>query len=142
MGKRLKPRGTGAVTQWGVASPSLRSLQSPRSLRLKSSKSARNAGEEPHQHRNGYHSHRNMKQATTVKDGNPNPRLRRIEGRHNTLVKELRGAFARGEPTSDGYCAIEGLRILEEAIRSSLRFRAVFFSEAGAGQAARLLSQP
>ncbi len=82
-----------------------------------------------------------MKQATTVKDGNPNPRLRRIEGRHNTLVKELRGAFARGEPTSDGYCAIEGLRILEEAIRSSLRFRAVFFSEAGAGKAERLLSQ-
>src|SRR6266436_7746296 len=68
-------------------------------------------------------------------------RLRRIEGRHNALVKELRRAFARGELTPDGYCAIEGLRILEEAIRSSLRFRAVFFSEAGAGKAERLLSQ-
>ena len=76
-----------------------------------------------------------MKAATT------DQRLRRIEGRHNTLVKELRRAFAGGELTPGGYCAIEGLRILEEAIRSGLRFRAVFFSETGAGKAERLLSQ-
>jgi TrmH family RNA methyltransferase len=68
-------------------------------------------------------------------------RLRRIEGRHNTLVKELRKAFARGEPTSDGYCAIEGTRILEEAIRSGLRFRAVFFSQSAENKAERLLPQ-
>jgi TrmH family RNA methyltransferase len=76
-----------------------------------------------------------------MKETSSNQRLRRIEGRHNTLVKDLRRAFARGELTSDGYCAIEGLRILEEAIRSGLRFRAVFFSEAAAGKAERLLSQ-
>jgi TrmH family RNA methyltransferase len=76
-----------------------------------------------------------MKAATT------DQRLRRVEGRHNTLVKELRRAFASGEPTPGGYCAIEGLRILEEAIRSGLRFRAVFFSETGAAKAERLLSQ-
>ena len=63
-----------------------------------------------------------------------NARLRRIEGRHNALVKELRQAFSRGELTSDGYCAIEGFRILDEAIRSGLRFRAVFFSESAAAQ--------
>jgi TrmH family RNA methyltransferase len=77
----------------------------------------------------------------TMKDRGQNLRLRRIEGRHNTLVKELRRAFARGELTPDGYCAIEGLRILEEAIRSGLRFRAVFFNESAAPRAERLLSQ-
>ena len=68
-------------------------------------------------------------------------RLRRIEGRHNTLVKELRQAFARGELTTGGHCAIEGLRIIEEAIRSGLRFRAVFFSESAGAKAERLLPQ-
>jgi TrmH family RNA methyltransferase len=76
-----------------------------------------------------------------AKDRELNPRLRRIEGRHNTLVKELRRSFARRELTHDGYCAIEGLRILEEAIRSGLRFRAVFFNETAASRAERLLSQ-
>lgn len=68
-------------------------------------------------------------------------RLRRIEGRHNGLVKELRRAFTSGEVTPDGYCAIEGIRILEEALRSSLRFQAVFFSNSGAAKAERLLPQ-
>ena len=68
-------------------------------------------------------------------------RLRTIEGRHNALVKELRKAFAHGELTSDGYCAIEGVRILKEAIRSGLRFRAVFFSQSAENKAERLLPQ-
>jgi TrmH family RNA methyltransferase len=68
-------------------------------------------------------------------------RLRRVEGRHNALVKELRRTFARGELTESGTCAIEGLRIVEEAIRSGLRFEAVFFSEAAQTKAERLLPQ-
>ena len=68
-------------------------------------------------------------------------RLRRVEGRHNSLVKELRGAFARGEPSESGACAIEGVRIVEEAIRSGLRFQAVFFSESAENKAERLLPQ-
>lgn len=79
---------------------------------------------------------------------NPHPaipgahgRMRRIEGRHNPLVKELRQAFARAELTESGDCAIEGLRILEEAIRSGLRFSAVFFRESAQGHAERLLPQ-
>ena len=68
-------------------------------------------------------------------------RLRRVEGRHNSLVKELRRAFSRSELTESGACAIEGVRILEEAIRSGLRFEAVFFSEAGRNRADRLLPQ-
>ncbi len=67
--------------------------------------------------------------------------MRRIEGRHNALVKELRAAFARGELTGDGLCAIEGTRILEEAIRSGLKFRAVFFRASAENQAERLLPQ-
>jgi len=68
-------------------------------------------------------------------------RLRRIEGRHNALVKELRQAFARAERTEEGDCAIEGVRIIEEAIRSGLRFKAVFFRESAQDRAARLLPQ-
>jgi len=68
-------------------------------------------------------------------------RLRRIEGRHNPLVKQLRQAFSRAELTEAGDCAIEGLRILEEAIRSGLRFSAVFFRESAQDRAERLLPQ-
>lgn len=68
-------------------------------------------------------------------------RLRRVEGRHNALVKELRQGFGRGELTGDGYCAVEGLRVIEEAIRSGLRFRALFFSESARAKAERLLPQ-
>src|SRR6202451_2858086 len=68
-------------------------------------------------------------------------RLRRIEGRHNPLIKQLRQAFSRAELTESGDCAIEGLRILEEAIRSGLRFSAVFFRESAQDRAERLLPQ-
>jgi RNA methyltransferase, TrmH family len=68
-------------------------------------------------------------------------RLRRIEGRHNSLLKELRLAFTRDELTASGECAVEGFRIIEEAIRSGLRLRAVFVSESAQERAARLLPQ-
>src|ERR1700733_7311589 len=68
-------------------------------------------------------------------------RLRRIEGRHNALVKELRQAFGHAELTDEGDCAVEGLRIVEEAIRSGLRFKAVFFKESAQNLAERLLPQ-
>lgn len=68
-------------------------------------------------------------------------RLRHISSAQNSLVKELRRAFSRGELTGDGHCAIEGLRIAEEAIRSGLRFRAVFFRESATAAADRLLPQ-
>jgi RNA methyltransferase, TrmH family len=68
-------------------------------------------------------------------------RLRRVGGRHNSLVKTLRAAFSRGELTVDGECAVEGLHVVEEAIRSGLQFRAVFFSESATAKAERLLPQ-
>ena len=68
-------------------------------------------------------------------------RLRPIASRQNGLVKELRKAFSQGEATPEGSVAIEGVRIIEEAIRSGLRFQAVFFSENARNHAARLLPQ-
>src|SRR5271166_5754140 len=68
-------------------------------------------------------------------------RLRRIEGRHNPLVKEVRQAFARAERTEAGDCPIEGLRIVEEAIRSGLRFSTVLFRDSAQNLAERLLPQ-
>lgn len=68
-------------------------------------------------------------------------RLRPITSRQNSLVKELRRAFAQAELTHDGYMAIEGVRLIEEAIRSGLRFQAIFFSENGRVHASRLLPQ-
>lgn len=68
-------------------------------------------------------------------------RLRRVSSRQNALVKELRKALSQGEPTAEGYLAVEGVRMIEEAIRSGLRFQAVLFSDAGASHATRLLPQ-
>lgn len=68
-------------------------------------------------------------------------RLRRVASRQNPLVKELRRALARGETTADGHCAVESLRLLEEAIRSGLKFRAVFFRQSSLSLADRLLPQ-
>lgn len=73
--------------------------------------------------------------------GERETRLRPVSSRQNALVKELRRAFVRGEPTGEGFIAIEGLRIIEEAVRSGLRFQAVFFSETGRRHAGRLLPQ-
>src|ERR1700684_2218686 len=71
----------------------------------------------------------------------PQHRLRRIEGRHNALVKQLRQGFAHAERTEAGSNVIESRRIVEEAIRSGLRFRAVFFKESAQNLAERLLPQ-
>src|SRR5437660_2764219 len=68
-------------------------------------------------------------------------RLRRVESRQNSLVKTLRAAFASAELTDSGACAVEGLRIVEEAVRSGLRFEAVFVSESAQDRAERLLPQ-
>lgn len=68
-------------------------------------------------------------------------RLHRVEGRHNALIKRLRQAFAHAELTDEGDCAIEGVHIVEEAIRSGLRFRAILFRESAQALAARFLPQ-
>jgi len=70
-------------------------------------------------------------------------RLRPIAGRHNQRLKELRLAFRRAELTPQGECAIEGIKLLEEALRSGqpLTLKTVFFSESARPLAEKLLPQ-
>jgi TrmH family RNA methyltransferase len=67
--------------------------------------------------------------------------LRRVDSRHNARVKELRRAFAEAAPNQEGEVAIEGMHLVEEAIRSGLRLRTVFFSDSAREWAHRLLPQ-
>ena len=67
-------------------------------------------------------------------------RVRRVSSRQNALVKDLRRSFSQAELV-DGYCAIEGIRVIEEAVRSGLRFRAVFFADSAAPRMDKLLPQ-
>jgi TrmH family RNA methyltransferase len=67
--------------------------------------------------------------------------LRRVDSRQNARVKELRRAFAEGAPNEHGEVAIEGMHLVEEAIRSGLRLRTVFFSDSARERAHRLLPQ-
>lgn len=68
-------------------------------------------------------------------------RLHCVSGRHNPRLKELRQAFRRGELTSHGECAIEGVKLVEEAIRSGQRLSGMFFSESARPLAQKLLPQ-
>ena len=47
-------------------------------------------------------------------------RLRRVTSRQNTLLKAMRQAFAQAEVTEQGLVAIEGVKTIDEAIRSGL----------------------
>ena len=68
-------------------------------------------------------------------------RLRRVASRQNARVKELRRAFAEAAPSEQGEVAVEGMHMVEEAIRSGLRLSAVFFSESAAERVHKLLPQ-
>ena len=83
-----------------------------------------------------------MKQdAKAARTRNQADRLRSVAGRHNQRLKELRLAFRRGELTPQGECAIEGIKLLEEALRSGLHLDSVFFSESARPLAEKLLPQ-
>ena len=73
--------------------------------------------------------------ATTDRD-----RVRRVSSRQNALVKDLRRAFHNGELV-DGCAAIEGVKVVEEAIRSGLRFRALFYADSAENRVDKLLPQ-
>jgi RNA methyltransferase, TrmH family len=68
-------------------------------------------------------------------------RLRRINSRQNARVKEVRRSFAEASPNEQGEVAIEGMHLLEEAIRSGLRLGTVFFSESARERVHKLLPQ-
>jgi RNA methyltransferase, TrmH family len=68
-------------------------------------------------------------------------RLRRINSGQNARLKELRRAFAEASPNAEGEVAVEGMHIVEEAIRSGLRLGTVFFSESAKERVHKLLPQ-
>jgi len=68
-------------------------------------------------------------------------RVRRVDSSQNSRVKELRRSFAEAAPNQQGEVAIEGMHLLEEAIRSGLRLGTVFFSESARERAHKLLPQ-
>ncbi len=68
-------------------------------------------------------------------------RLRRIYSGQNARVKELRRGFAEAAPNAEGEVAVEGMHIVEEAIRSGLRLTTVFFSESAKERVHKLLPQ-
>ena len=67
-------------------------------------------------------------------------RLRPVASGQNPLVKTLRQAFSQGQAV-DGLCAVEGIRLIEEAIRSRLKLQALFVRESAQAKAQRILDQ-
>jgi RNA methyltransferase, TrmH family len=68
-------------------------------------------------------------------------RLRPCSGRHNQRLKDLRMAFRSAELTAEKECAIEGVKLVEEALRSGQRISEIFFSESSRPLAEKLLPQ-
>lgn len=64
-----------------------------------------------------------------------------VTSKQNQLVKDLRRAFTTGELTEDGHCAVEGFHIVEEALRSGLKLKALFVAQGSEERAKRLLPQ-
>jgi len=68
-------------------------------------------------------------------------RFRRVSSRQNARVKDLRRSFTEAVPNQQGEIAVEGMHLIEEAIRSGLRLSTVFFSESARERAHKLLPQ-
>src|SRR5258706_14803973 len=63
-----------------------------------------------------------------------------LTSRDNRWLKEFRVALRGGLPTEDGFVGVEGVRLVEEALRSGCRIHAVLFSESGERHHERLAS--
>jgi len=68
-------------------------------------------------------------------------RLGRINSRQNARVKELRRSFGEAGPNQHGEVAVEGMHLVEEAIRSGLQLSTVFLSESARDRIHKLLPQ-
>lgn len=79
--------------------------------------------------------------AARTRTPKPTARLRPVAGRHNARLKELRLAFRRAQLTAEGECAIEGVKLVEEALRHGRHLASVFFSESARPLAEKLLPQ-
>src|SRR6266436_2571316 len=61
-----------------------------------------------------------------------------LTSRDNRWLKEFRMALRGGLPTESGSVGVEGVRLVEEALRSGCRIEAVLFSETGERHRERL----
>jgi TrmH family RNA methyltransferase len=61
-----------------------------------------------------------------------------LTSRDNRWLKDFRMALRGGLPTSSGCVGVEGVRLVEEALRSGCRVEAVLFSESGERHRERL----
>lgn len=68
-------------------------------------------------------------------------RIRRVDSRQNAQVKQLRRLFHEASLNTRGEVAVEGMHLVEEAIRSGLRLKTVFFSESARQRLHKLLPQ-
>jgi RNA methyltransferase, TrmH family len=69
--------------------------------------------------------------ATPAKPPRPQPAGATITSRDNRWLKEFRIALRGGLPTESGSVGVEGVRLVEEALRSGCPVQAVLFSESG-----------
>jgi TrmH family RNA methyltransferase len=68
-----------------------------------------------------------------------------IASRDNRWLKQFRLALRGGLPTESGFVGVEGVRLVEEALRSACPIEAVLFSESGErhrGRLAPLIDRP
>src|ERR1700692_3028152 len=65
-----------------------------------------------------------------------------ITSRDNRWLKEFRMALRGGLQTESGFVGVEGVRLVEEALRSGCRIEAVLFSESGERHHERLAPLP
>src|ERR1700732_569014 len=61
-----------------------------------------------------------------------------LTSRDNRWLKQFRMALRGGIQTESGFVGVEGVRLVEEALRSGCGIDAVLFSETGARYSARL----
>jgi TrmH family RNA methyltransferase len=54
---------------------------------------------------------------------------RRVESRQNARIKELRAGLLRGARTAHNHIAIEGLHLVQEAVKSGLKVHTVFVQD-------------
>jgi RNA methyltransferase, TrmH family len=58
---------------------------------------------------------------------------RRVESRQNARIKELRSGLSRGARTAHNHIAVEGLHLVQEAVKSGLNLDTVFLQEGNEG---------
>src|SRR5437763_14017255 len=63
-----------------------------------------------------------------------------LTSRDNRWLKEFRMTLRGGLPTENGFVGVEGVRLVEEALRSGCHIQAVLFSESGERHHERLSS--